>query len=110
MVKVWLPPWTTGMLPLGVIDPFAPAVAMIVHRSMVKFPSPASAAAFPAASWAVARTRAVVVGALGTVQPKVPELATPEAIVFGKVAPPSDDQARSTLVTPTLSLAVQVIA
>ena len=61
----------------------------MVQRSMVKSTSLASLAAFPAASCAVARTRTVLLGALGTVHDQVPEFVSPVAMTFGKLAPPS---------------------
>src|SRR5689334_7503206 len=71
----------------------------------------ASLASLPVvhASCAVTRTRACVVGVFGTVHAKLPVFAIPVAITFGYVAPPSVEYARSTLVTATLSVAVQVI-
>ena len=36
MVNVWLAPWSTVTAPDGLIDPFVPAVAVIVYSLMAK--------------------------------------------------------------------------
>ena len=79
------------------------------HRSIVKLVALESAPRFPAASCARTLTRAAVPAVFGTVQAWEPELAMPLAIALGKVAPPFVEYARSTLVTPTLSVADQVM-
>ena len=54
--------------PVGEMPPLLPALAAIVHRLIVKLVALESEPILPAASCAIARTRAVVPGALGTVQ------------------------------------------
>ena len=60
-----------------------------MYCPIVKLASLASFPAFPFASCAVTRTRAWVVSVFGTVQAWLPVFATPVAITFGNVAPPS---------------------
>src|SRR5438093_388209 len=75
---------------------------------MVKAALETSWPVLPAASEATTFTTALVVGVLGTVQANDPELVRPLAIVVND-PPPSVEYARSTAVTPTLSVAVQVM-
>ena len=57
----------TDTAPLGLIDPPDPAEAVMIGSRIVKFASLASEARLQAASCAVTRTRACVVGVFGTV-------------------------------------------
>src|SRR5262252_8770375 len=95
--------------PLGAIAPFAPALALIVQPVSEKFAALAAVPVLFAASCAVTRTRAWLVSTTGTVHANVPVFAMPVAIAVGNVAPPFVDSARSTLVTPTSSVAVHVM-
>src|SRR5262249_32973561 len=102
-------PSATATAPLGAIEPFAPALALIVQPVIEKFVWLESEAMLPLPSCASTRTRAVVVRITGSVHANVPEFAIPVAIAVGNVAPPSFENARSIVLTTTLSVAVQVM-
>src|SRR5262249_44013797 len=110
IVNDGVPPSATGVAPLGAMPPFAPALAVTIQPVIEKFAGLAAEAELFPASRAVTRTRAWLVSDSGTVQLNVPVFASPVAIVAGYDAPPFVDNARSTDVTPTSSLAVQVMA
>ena len=76
---------------------------------MVKFVCVESEPMLPPASCAMARTRDVELVVSGSTQANVPVLPSPVAMLVGNVAPPSVESARSTPVTPTLSVAVHVM-
>src|SRR5262249_25185334 len=102
-------PSATVIVPLGAIEPLAPALAVIVQPVMEKFTWLESEPTLPAAALALTPTRAWFENSPGSVHANVPELAMPVAIAVGNVAPPSVESARSTAVTPALSVAVQVM-
>src|SRR5437899_11701127 len=109
MVNDGAAPSATAIVPLGAIEPLAPALAVIVQPAMEKFVWLESEPTLPAASLALTRTRAWVESSAGSVQANVPEFAIPVAIAVGNVAPPSVESARSTAVTAALSVAVHVM-
>ena len=61
----------------------------MIGSRIVKSASLASSPVLHAASWAVTCTRACVVSSAGSVHANEPVLATPAAMTFGYVAPPS---------------------
>src|SRR5437660_1794296 len=75
---------------------------------MVKFASPRSTPRLATASWARTRTRASGPTALATIHSRLPVLDSPTPTSV-KLEPPSLEYATSTVVTATLSVAVQLM-